>query len=1149
MQYRTTLNALSVALAVLMAPLVVEAQTSVNEDFTSATTNGSWYYFYDACLTAGTQSGTEPTTVGTSPTSGSGGQIPGCVAIQSTYGENLVGGQNGIAGNTQTLPDPVGQGALRFTNGNPGGFSQHGSIISATPFPSGQGVAVTFKTVTYRGNSGGAGMDGADGISFFLMDANQAPNIGSWGGSLGYSCSNANPPYTGLVGAYIGLGIDEFGNFLNGTSLMPGYTGGNNATGDNTALGYGYKPDRIGMRGAGNIAWSWLNANYPTYYPSSFTGAQQATAVKETCASGLLWNEATNQAVTISGSTVPVLDYAPIPNAYVELPSTFQIASESAMARPQANTIFYSLKISQDGLLSLSYSYNGGAYQQVIKQQNITTSNGALPANFLFGFAGSTGGSSNIHEILCFKAVPATSASSSAGSSEKQSAKLETGAQVYFAYYNQNDGWTGRVTATNLSYDTYGNVIVASTPNWDASCNLTGVAASKTCASTGVAGPIAAQNFQTGASPNGRVILSWNGSSGIPFEWANLSATQQAAIDAGDTGPLNANRVNYLRGDRSNEVNTSGVGLFRRRDSVLADIIDASPAWVGPPSLSYPVSWVDRLNPSATPAENATSAQTYPAYTSSSQTRLTVVYAGANDGLIHGFRSGSYDTSNNFVVSSNDGEEVLAYMPGAVVQTIHSSTASLDYPNTQYSHNYFVDATPGTGDLFYQNQWHTWLVGGLGPGGAAIYALDVTNPSATNFAEANAASLVLGEWTPTTISCTNVGNCGNNLGNTYGTPVIRRLHDGKWAVIFGNGFGSTSGDAGIYVMTVDPSSAAKTFYYLSTSTGSASSPNGIAYVSAADLDGDHVADYVYAGDLQGNLWRFDLTSSSESNWAVTPGPLFTTPSGQPITTAIAGAIGAAGPGMPQQLMLLFGTGQKTPLNASSPATYATGTQSFYGVWDWNMTAWNANSAATYAALPAGSVGTLLQANLLQQVITVNATTQNRDITGSATPCWAGQISCGGSNAQYGWYMNFPGTQEQVVYSPELIAPAVTVNSVVPAPNNPTSCGAVFDAGFTYVMNALTGGSYAYAFYPPSIQTELTANPNQTLKAQLDDQFAAGIQTNATGTSVVVTNNNGGTSLVFQNNQACVSSGTCTNVTNLNIPNNVSGRRVSWIQRR
>src|SRR6202023_3915418 len=115
---------------------------------------------------------------------------------------------------------------------------------------------------------------------------------------------------------------------------------------------------------------------------------------------------------------------------------------------------------------------------------------------------------------------------------------------------------------------------------------------------------------------------------------------------------------------------------------------------------------------------------------------------------------------------------------------------------------------------------------GLGPGGSAIYALDITTAT---FTEANAANLVVGEWNPTTLACTNVANCGNNLGNTYGTPQMRRLHDGKWAVIFGNGFGSTSGDAGIYVMTLDPTSGAGTFYYLSTGTGSAGNPNGIAY--------------------------------------------------------------------------------------------------------------------------------------------------------------------------------------------------------------------------------------------------------------------------------------------------------------------------------
>src|SRR5205807_3239656 len=157
------------ALLVIAAPLVAPAQTPVSEDFTGTTTANPWYFFADACLTASAAAGVQPAGAGNN------GQIPGCVAIQSAYNENLVGGQNGVAGAAQTLPDPNGQGALRFTNGNPGGYRQHGAIVSTNPFPTGQGVSITFKTVTYRGDSGsiagGAGGDGADGISFFLMDA------------------------------------------------------------------------------------------------------------------------------------------------------------------------------------------------------------------------------------------------------------------------------------------------------------------------------------------------------------------------------------------------------------------------------------------------------------------------------------------------------------------------------------------------------------------------------------------------------------------------------------------------------------------------------------------------------------------------------------------------------------------------------------------------------------------------------------------------------------------------------------------------------------------------------------------------------------------------------------------------------------------
>jgi len=1098
MKYRILLALLAgVLLALKSANLA--AQTTVTEDFTSGTTVNSWYYFNGACLTAGSVSG-----------GGSPGSVPSCMSIQgSYYNQNLVGGFNGVSGNSNTLPDPIGNGALRLTNGYPYGYAQNGAIVSATPFPAGQGVQVTFKTVTYRGNSGGGAKDGADGISFYLMDGSQTPSLGAWGGSLGYTCSNTNTPYDGLVGGYLGLGIDEYGNFLNQY--------------DNTAPGYGYVPGRIGLRGAGNVSWAYLNANYPAFYPTTLTSAQRFTAVRNTCASGTLWDysQTTPVQATTNGSTIPVMDYAVIPNAYQVL-SGVQIANETAMRRGQANPIYYKLRITQNGLLSLSYSVNNGAvYQQVIKNQSIAASNGPMPATFRFGFAGSTGGSTNIHEILCFQAAPAVQSAASVGVNEKQSAKVETGTQAFFAYYDPSN-WTGRVTATSIGVDSSGNVVLGATPTWDASCVLNGVAMGATCDSTGASGPIAAPG------PSGRTLLSWNGSNGIPFQYPSLNTVQQSAITQGDATPATPARVNYLRGDRSNEIDSTGAGLFRARDSILGDIVDASPTWVGAPTLPYTGPWKDRLYPAAVMPES-TATQNYVQFASLNQTRANVVYVGSNDGLLHGFRAGANNSNGQFstAVTPNDGAELLGYMPSSVVQNIHNvSNPQLDYSSTQYGHNYFVDATPGTGDLFYNGTWHTWLVGGLGPGGSSIYALDITRPD-TAFSESNAANVVMGEWNAATLSCANASGCGNNLGNTFGTPVIRRFHNGAWGFIFGNGIGSASGDAGIFVVTIDPVTQARTAYYLGT--GQAGNGDGITYATAADLDGDHVVDYVYAGDLLGNVWRFDLTSSNPGAWSAPTSPLFTTPGGQPITTQVVLASGKTTSGA-QRLIVAFGTGRKVPATNTVPTTFASGTQTLYGIWDWNMSAWNTLSSATYNSLSPTGTGlaapyVVSKSGLQGQTVTINAGNQDRDIAVNATVCWQGASECGSGNNQFGWYLDLPGNGEQIIYNPQLISSAFVVNSTVPAQNSPSSCTVATDQGFTYAVNMLSGGAFKN-FFPTVL-----------------DPVAAGIKLDATGSSFPVTTASGLTSLIYQ---------TVLNrkgVTPINPPVNSKANRLTWIELR
>jgi len=1112
-----------------LIPCATQAQVTVVDDFTQGAAAVPWVPFNGACLTAGNGSGT----------------VPACVGLPY-YTEALVGGATGL------LPDPVGQGALRFTNGYPGGYHQNGAIVlsPSNAFPSNAGVQVTFTTVTYRGDSGGAGGDGADGISFFLMDARQAPNLGAFGGSLGYTCSNTNNDqtlypdgtprgYDGLVGGYMAVGIDEFGNFLNGSNPATGYNG------DNTASGYGYQPGRIGMRGGGNVAWRWLNANYPVQYPTSLTIPQRASAVQLTCTTGVLWDYSGGASNPVISATQPPanqpLDYPAIPNAFSILTSV-QIANEAAITRSDATPITYKLKITSGGLLSFSYSINSGAYQPVISGQDITASNGLLPPNLLFGFAGSTGGDTNIHEIMCFRATPVNQSSSSAGANQQQAAKIQAGSQVYFAYYNP-DNWAGSLTAQYLTQDANGNITGYSIPTWDASCVLTGLAEGATCLST--------QAASTNAEgPAARTILSWNGSQGIAFQFGSLTTGptgQQATLDAGDPTPINANRLNFLRGDRSNEQTSLGTGLYRARTSVLGDIVDSSPAWVGPAASPYTGAFSDKIGTSPSFPENT--GESYTAFkTGGAQTRLNVVYTGANDGLLHGFRTGSYDASNNYITTLNDGYEVLAYMPGAIVNTIHSTTPGIDFSSPQYGHNYYVDATPGTGDLFYAGNWHTWLVGGLGPGGNAIYALDITQPA--NFNEASAATLVMGEWSSTTLTCVNVGGCGANLGKTYGVPQIRRFHNGKWGAVFGNGLGTTNGAAGIFVMIVDPTSATESFYYIGT--GGTAAGNGIAYVTAADLDGDNIADYVYAGDVQGNVWRFDLTNANPSLWTASATPIFTTPAGQPITTQLIVASVPANTG-PPRIMIDFGTGQQIPFTNTNATSYANSGQALYGIWDWNMggvNGWNSKGSTQYASLsapqtinPSGP-----SANLQTQTITTSG--MDRSVTANPV-CWSGSTTCTSGNNQFGWIVPLPATNEQVIFNPILELGIFIVNTTIPPTNSPTTCASTTPTGFTMAISPTTGGSF-----PASVFADSTGSFNNL--------NISGVEWNGTGSGEVVTSGGTGTvgsKVYYVTQTSTVGSGsggvgTAGGTTTqplppqqMNVSGGTQGARLTWIQRR
>ena len=1188
------------ALALAVLPTLAFGQEIIDDSFTGVAASLNWKAFNGACLTAGNNTGT----------------VPACVGLAYYQGQTQVGGYTG------TLPDPSGHGALRFNNGyaagSPSGnfdygFNQAGSIISNFTYPTTEGLQITFTTMTYEGNSYGIGgvfnaNDGADGISFFLVDDSVLSSLGltgpydtgAFGGSLGYTCSNTNDDpttrpidgstrgYDGLIGAYLGLGIDEFGNFLNGeNNLTPCPTGAcQPGTGDNTATGYGPQPGRIGLRGMGSVAWKWLNANYSTDYPTKLLSGTYAqtdnngntawqAAVQSTCETGTLWNysSTSKSSGTWKGTNTgtAVSDYGAIPSAYSILPSTVTLANESATQRSQATPITYKLKITGAGLLTFAYSVNGGAFQTVIANQDITTSNGALPANLRFGFSGSTGGGVNVHEVSCFEAAPSDTASSSAGIDERQTAKVQTGSQVYFAYYNPNN-WSGSLTASNLVVDsTTGLLSVQSTANWDAGCVLTGILPNATCGPNGQfaggasgvgAEAIGTANINSPASGTptpltpARVMLTCNAtaagcssSSGTAFQAGSLNGTQKSELNAGDS--LATQRVAYLRGDRTDEQTTHGANRFRDRVSVLGDIVDSSPTWVGAPGLTYPATWTDKLYGTATNPEN--SGPTYATYATNNATRLNVIYAGANDGFLHGFRSGSYSSTGSYVANSttpNDGWEVLAYMPNAIVKTIHSTTAAVDFSNPQYGHNFFVDASPGTGDVYYNSAWHTWLIGGLGSGGKAIYALDITNP--TNFTEGNAATLVMGEWDSTTITCVNSASCNTYLGNTWGIPQIRRFHNGTWGAVFGNGLGTSH--AGIYVMLINSSSGAVTFYYLAAGAAGQGGTAGIAYADPVDLDGDHIIDYVYAGDVKGNIWRFDLTSNNPSNWAVSAtSPLFTTPGGQPITTKLV-VVGIPSSSGAQRVLVEFGTGQQTPFTNTSATTYASGTQSLYGIWDWDMDApataaqpgWNARSSVQYAGISVCATGcnlttdpTITTAQLEQQIATDLSTGPGgyRSVTNNPI-CWDLTTDCASGNTQFGWYLNLPDTNEQVIYNPVDEVGAFIVNTTVPAQNDPTNCTSALASGWTMAISPVNGGSFTQSFFADSTGHFVNYN----------GQIVSGVALSGTGSVSIVTTTQtvAGAPTTFLVTQT--TAGTPTTPAINPLASSV-GNRLTWVQRR
>jgi type IV pilus assembly protein PilY1 len=299
-----------------------------------------------------------------------------------------------------------------------------------------------------------------------------------------------------------------------------------------------------------------------------------------------------------------------------------------------------------------------------------------------------------------------------------------------------------------------------------------------------------------------------------------------------------------------------------------------------------------------------------------------MIYVGGNDGMLHGF-------------DADTGSEKLGFIPGSVFGNLRR-LSELNY-NDQ--HKFFVDGAPNFGDVYYDNDWHSVLVGGLNKGGQGVFALDITDP--TRFGNtANASSIVLWEFTDAN---------DPDLGFTYSQPAIVRLQTGAWAAIFGNGYNNTvadgnassTGNAALYIIDIKTGALIKKF---DTKRGSTTStPNGLSTPTVVDFNNDSIADFVYAGDLYGNMWKFDISNRDSTQWSIdygtatAPAPLFTTKATgspvtpQPITGRPEVIRGPRGIGT----MVLFGTGKYFETSDKVVSQANQNIQSYYGIVDRN----------------------------------------------------------------------------------------------------------------------------------------------------------------------------------------------------------------------
>ena len=549
---------------------------------------------------------------------------------------------------------------------------------------------------------------------------------------------------------------------------------------------------------------------------------------------------------------------------------------------------------------------------------------------------------------------------------------------------------------------------------------------------------------------NNRAIKRFNSGSTNKlqdFTWANLSATEQGYFGAAwigtgaaalsqwasltaaqQTAAAGSNLLAFLRGDSSYESQASvaaGNQLYRDRQHVLGDVVDGAPVYVKQVSANYTdagfaspagANFKECINTVGVTCTGIYGGARDPvnmvAGVDKGSARKSTVYIAANDGMLH-------------ALDGNTGAENWAYIPNILLPNLYR-LADKDYANR---HQYYVDGSPTVGDIYdaVAGKWKTILVGGLASGGRGFYALDVTDPATP-----------IGLWefnVRATASCPGTVTLGVStddcdLGLSYGNPVITKLGDGTWVVVVTSGYNNVSpGDGKGYVYVLNPITGVILKKIQATNAtqflnpGSTATPLGLSRINnwVDDTTVNNTTLRVYAGDLQGYMWRFNLDTGTA--YAVAR---FTDPSGvaQPVTTKpeLGEVNGVA--------FLYVGTGRYLG-NSDLPSVQV---QTIYGIKD-----------TTNGAAPASPISAR-GATVVSQTLT-NATTATGAGIRTAT---SNPVDVSTKN---GWRVDLPVTGERVNVDPKLQLGTLIIGSNIPATSACTSGG----TSYLNFLDYATGG--------------------------------------------------------------------------------------------